>query len=319
MNQFRSCVQTNNTSLALLGRQTYAPAQLDQAVDTLLASSFSQSSLRTAQILLKPNLITATNGTLACTDQRMIVAVARWFLDQGARVGVGDSPAFGSARSVLMAIGALPSLQALGVPVVEFRHTREIILPGGMRAALATAALDCDALINLPKVKAHAQMGLTLAIKNYFGCLAGLRKPWWHMVHGGRQGRFSDLLVELLSVLPGGVSLVDGIVAMHRTGPVHGEAYPLALMVCGSSPVAVDTALLAVLGVEPARIPLWLAARRAGIDGTELADLTFPLLTPAQCRVKDFMIPEELSPVRFNPFRFVKNTLKRMLLRRTWR
>lgn len=307
----------HNASLALLGRQTYAPAQLDQAVDTLLAASLPDMSLRTTQILLKPNLITATNGTLACTDQRLIIAVARWFRDHGARVRVGDSPSFGSARSVLAAIGALPSLLDLGVPVVEFRHAREVVLPGGKRAALATAALECDLLINLPKIKAHAQMGVTLAVKNYFGCLAGLRKPWWHMVHGGRQGRFSRLLVELLAVLPHGVSLVDGIVAMHRTGPVHGEPFPLGLLACGSNPVAVDTALLAVLGVDPARSPLWLAARQAGVSGTIVTDLTFPQLTPEQCRVSDFVIPEELSPVRFNPFRFMKNTLKRVLLPRT--
>ena len=78
----------------------------------------------------------------------------------------------------------------------------------------------------------------------------------------------------------------------------------------------VDTALLAVLGIDPTRIPLWLAARQGGITGTVLTDLTFPLLTPAQCEVNDFMIPEELSPVRFNPFRFVKNSLKRVLLHR---
>lgn len=307
----------NNTSLALLRRQTYDKAQLDQAVDTLLAASLPEMSLRTTQILLKPNLITAANGTLACTDQRLILAVSRWFLDHGAQVRVGDSPSFGSARSVLAAIGAWPSLRALDVPVVEFKHAREVMLPGGMRAALATAALDCDLLINLPKIKAHAQMAVTLAIKNYFGCLAGLQKPWWHMVHGGRQGPFAQLLVELLSVLPDGVSLVDGIVAMHQTGPVHGKPFPLGLLACGSNPVAVDTALLAVLGIDPTRSPLWLAARQAGISGTVLENLNFSGLNPIQCRVNDFVIPDELSPVRFNPFRFVKNTFKRVLLHRT--
>ena len=310
-------MQLDTASPALMGQHTYESPQLDQAVDTLLSSTCADISLRTSRILLKPNLITATNGTLACTDWRLIAAAARWFLARGARVRVGDSPSFGSARSVLAAIGALPSLHALGVPVVEFRHTRDVVLPGGKRAALATAALECDLLVNLPKVKAHAQMGVTLAVKNYFGCLAGLQKPWWHMVHGGAQGVFSELLVELLAVLPAGVSLVDGIVAMHRTGPVHGDPFPLGLLACGSNPVALDTALLAVLGVDPARSPLWLAARRKGIRGTALADLAFPLLTPAECRSSGFMTPEELSPVRFNPFRFLKNSLKRLLLNRS--
>lgn len=310
-------MQLDTASPALLRQHTYESPQLDQAVDTLLSSSCADISLRTSRVLLKPNLITATNGTLACTDRRLIAAAARWFIERGARVRVGDSPSFGSARSVLAAIGALPSLHALGVAVVEFRRTRDVVLPTGKRAALATAALECDLLVNLPKVKAHAQMGVTLAVKNYFGCLAGLQKPWWHMVHGGAQGMFSELLVELLAVLPSGISLVDGIVAMHRTGPVHGDPFSLGLLACGSNPVALDTALLTVLGVDPARSPLWLAARRNGIRGTALADLSFPLLTPAECRSSGFLIPEVLSPVRFNPFRFLKNSLKRLLLNRS--
>ena len=36
---------------------------------------------------------------------------------------------------------------------------------------------------------------------------------------------FADLLVELLAVLPAGCTVVDGMVAMHRTGPIHGEPF----------------------------------------------------------------------------------------------
>ena len=252
---------------------------------------------------------------LACTDGRFIAAVARWFLAQGARVTVGDSPSFGSARKVLETIGALAPLQFLGVPVREFRQTREIVLPSGHKASMAAAAMDCDLLVNLPRVKAHSQMLVTLAVKNYFGCLAGFQKPWWHMVHGGCDGRFSDLLVDLLAVLPPSLSLVDGIVAMHKTGPVHGDPYPLSLIAGGVNPVAVDMALLTLLGIEPERSPLWLAARRAGINGTELAELVFSMAEPNELAAYDFMVPVHLGPIRFNPFRFVKNSMKKLLLK----
>lgn len=288
---------------------------LDAAVDGLLAALPGRSTLRTARVLLKPNLIAARNGQLACTDHRLIVAVARWFQAQGARVAVGDSPSFGSARAVLAAIDALPALQRLGVPVLEFRRSREVVLPRGHTAAMAAAALDCDLLVNLPKVKAHSQMRVTLSVKNLFGCLAGFHKPWWHMAHGGSNGCFSDLLIDLLAVLPTGYTLADGVVAMHRTGPIHGEPYPLGMLAGGSNPVAVDTALLTVLGIEPHQCPLWCAARRAGLGGTTMAELDFPLMHPASLAVRDFAVPEALGPVRFNLFRFVKNSIRRALLR----
>ena len=308
-------MRLDSTIVSLMAQPTYEQKALDAAVDQLLSSSLEWGTLRTAKVLLKPNLITARNGLLACTDGRFIAAVARWFAAMGAQVVVGDSPAFGSARSVLEGINALSPLQRLGVPVVEFRQVREIVLPCGHKAAMAAVVMDCDLLINLPRVKAHSQMRVTLAVKNLFGCLSGFHKPWWHMVHGGNNGRFAELLVDLLTVLPSCSTLVDGIVAMHQTGPVHGAPYPLGIIACGANPVAIDTGLLALLGVDPLRSPLWRAAHRAGLGGTNVAELVFPLATPADLAVRDFVVPEALGPVRFNPFRFVKNSMKRALLR----
>jgi uncharacterized protein (DUF362 family) len=308
-------MRLNNTLVALKAHSSYEQLSLDAAVESLLAAMDNFGTLRTARVLLKPNLITARNGKLACTDGRFIVAVARWFAAMGAQVAVGDSPSFGSARSVLEAIDALPALRKLGVPVVEFRQIAEVTLPGGYKVPMAAAAMECDLLVNLPKVKAHSQMRLTLAVKNLFGCVSGFHKPWWHMVHGGTNGRFAELLVALLGMLPAGCTLVDGIVAMHRTGPVHGEPYPLGVMAGGANPVAIDTGLMHLLGVDPLRCPLWCAAHRAGLAGTNMDELMFPLASPSGLGVHDFVVPEILGPVRFNPFRFTKNSMKRALLR----
>lgn len=309
-------MQLTSPVVALASQSSYQQPQLDGAVDRLLSLFVDPGSLRTARVLLKPNLITARNGLLPCTDGRMINAVARWFLEQGAQVAVGDSPAFGSARAVLAAIGAFASLRSLGVEVVEFNRTHSLVLPCGQPAAMAAAAMECDLLVNLPRIKAHSQVRVTLAVKNYFGCLSGFHKPWWHMAHGGGNGRFADLLVALLAVLPPSLSLVDGIVAMHRTGPVHGEPLALGVLAGGVNPVAIDTALLALLRIEPALSPLWVAACRAGIAGTAVTDLVFPLAAPTALGVQEFVVPDALGPIRFNPFRFIKNTIKRLLLHR---
>jgi len=308
-------MRLDSTAVSLASQPSYERCALEAVVDRLLTSMVDFGTVRTTRVLLKPNLITARNGMLACTDGRFIAAVAHWFLAQGARVAVGDSPSFGSARSVLAAINALPVLQQLGIPVVEFRRARDIILPCGQKAAIAAAAMECDLLVNLPKLKAHSQMRVTLAVKNLFGCLSGFHKPWWHMIHGGVQGRFADLLVDLLAVLPAGCTLVDGIVAMHRTGPVHGEPYPLGVLAGGVNPVAVDTALLALVGIDYLQSPLWCAAHRAGLAGTKMEELVFPLAGPETLAVQGFSVPEALGPVRFNPFRFGKNSMKRALLR----
>jgi len=308
-------MQLDSTHVFLVPHSSYEQPSLDAAVASLLASMDNFGTLRTARVLLKPNLITARNGKLACTDGRFIVAVARWFEAMGAQVAVGDSPSFGSARSVLEAIDTLTTLLKLGVPVVEFRQIKETSLPGGYKVPMAAAAMECDLLVNLPKVKAHSQMRLTLAVKNLFGCVSGFHKPWWHMVHGGTNGQFAELLVALPAMLPAGCTLVDGVIAMHRTGPVYGEPYPLGVIASGTNPMAIDTGLMHLLGVDPPQCPLWCAAHRAGLAGTNVDELMFPLANPSGLAAHDFVVPEVLGPVRFNPFRFVKNSMKRALLR----
>ncbi|MCI5190639.1 MAG: hypothetical protein D3905_12820, partial [Candidatus Electrothrix sp. AS4_5] len=75
---------------------------LDQVVEILkVEQPLSPLSLCSAQVLLKPNLISAKTGPLACTEGAFILAVAKRFIDQGAKVSLGDSPAFGTTASVL--------------------------------------------------------------------------------------------------------------------------------------------------------------------------------------------------------------------------
>lgn len=303
-----------NNRVTFSSQKDYANPGLAASIEALLAPALQSFSLSGSRVLLKPNLLTAKNGSLACTDARFLVEVARWCIERGAQVSVGDSPSFGSARGVLQAIGALPGLQHLGAEVVEFKKTRTVQLKNGTFVRLAQAALDCDLLLNLPKVKAHGQTRVTLAVKNCFGCVSGFQKPLWHMRFGGDKGIFTDLLVELPAHLPPALHLVDGIVAMHRTGPMHGSAYPLGCMVCGSNPVAVDSVLLYILRIDPKTSPLWLASQSAGLKGSELTDLEFDKEALQNLRVQGFRVPPILSPIRFNPFRFIKNSGKRMAL-----
>ena len=307
-------MQLDSPIVALARCSDYSPSSLDACVDQLITAVGRPERLTDLKVMLKPNLISAKHGDLPCTEAAFILSVARWFIDNGAKVTVGDSPAFGSATSVLARLGVLKDLQSLGVAVSDFDATRKLTLGSGVSATVAVDALDCDLLVNLPRVKAHAQMRVTMAVKNCFGCLAGLHKPWWHMIHGGPSGRFADLLVELLAVLPECLSLVDGIRAMHVSGPMHGRAYPLGIVAAGKSPVAVDTALLSVLGVLPDRSPQQQAAARAGIPGALLDNLFFPLSTPDELRVDNFLVPESLNPVRFNPFSFIYSSLRRKLI-----
>ncbi len=306
----------DSTTVALTRCSSYAQSELDEALARVLGA-ITLPCLRSANVLLKPNLISAKHSRLACTEGAFITAAARWLLAQGAKVSIGDSPAFGTAAIVLQALGIADELAALGVEIKNFRKGRRVKLPDSSGwAVLAEAALDCDLLVSLPRVKAHAQTRLTLAVKNCFGCVVGLRKSWWHMLYGGHENEFSDRLAQLPGILPPILSLVDGIVAMHITGPLRGEPYPLALVGASMNPVAMDTALHAILGVAPEQSLLMAACRRAGLTGASIEELAFPLSAPEELLARDFLVPDALNPIRFSLFRYLKSTVYRLRLQK---
>ena len=307
-------MNTSSPQVALLPLKTYAQESLDNTVNQLLAVTCGDSSYAGSQVLIKPNLICAKNGGLACSEPALLESVARWFLDRGAKVKLGDSPAFGTARAVLEAIGACADLSNLGVEIVEFHQTEKITLPDGKELRVATAPRECDILVNVPRVKAHAQARVTMAVKNMFGCVAGLRKAWWHMAYGGKKGSFAELILQLLPAFPHSVSLLDGITAMHVTGPIHGEPFPLGVLGCSKNALALDTAFLDILRVAPADCPLWAEASRRGHRGVLLHNIEWTFQQSSAFNVNGFVVPEKLLPIRFNPFRFIKSSVRRIAL-----
>lgn len=273
------------------------------------------------RVLLKPNLISAKRkNDPACTDPEFVAAVAEWFLEHGARVSIGDSPAFGTARGVMTTSGISEALQGLPVRQVNFSRVQMVRLPGGTRVGLAAAALDCDLLVNLPRVKAHSQLYVTLAIKNYFGTVVGLRKPWWHICHGVRGGSFASHLVDLLPILPGGITLADGITAMHVNGPVAGEPLALGLVAGSLNPVAAETALMAALGLEHERNPVWQECCRRGLAGYRPEGIVYTLCKPEEFFGEKFIAPSYLKPISFNPVRMLIGGTRRLVIntRHAW-
>jgi uncharacterized protein (DUF362 family) len=305
----------NSTSVALLHCKQYFRQEIAEAVARLCtALEFKVTS--GTRVLLKPNLLSGRSTEhLACTHPEFVAAVAQWFVDKGAYVSIGDSPAFGTAQGVMRATGIEKALGKLPVKQTNFDRFTSVRLAGGVKVNIASAALECDMLINLPRVKAHSQLFMTLAVKNYFGTVVGFQKPMWHLRYGDREDRFASHLIDLLEVLPPGMTFIDGIVAMHETGPLSGLPYSLGLVGGALNPVAVDTALLGILKLDHEKSPVWQECAKRGLTGSDPDMLDFPLLKPAEFKADNFKVPSILKPVSFNPLRMVVSGCKRFAAR----
>jgi uncharacterized protein (DUF362 family) len=288
----------------------YAAPDLDTLAGRLLELSGCQPA-RGDRVLVKPNLVAPTNTLLSCTHPAVVRAVCRYLADHGASITVGDSPAFGSGCTMARACGLDKALAGLPVLLTNFTRPRQIPLSLGGSIGVASQALDAAFIINVPRFKVHDQMLLTLAVKNFFGCVAGFRKALAHQVHGEKANRFESMILDVCLAMPPSVSLVDGVVAMHSCGPAKGKPYPLGLLGAAASPVALDAALHALLGLSPDASPLGREAAGRRL----LEELEYPLKRPGEFDTEGFLLPRVLAHVAFKPVRFFKGRLRSLYVR----
>jgi len=268
------------------------------------------------RVLLKPNLLSAKPPEAAVTTHPEIVrAVAMAVLDAGARPSLGDSPGYGSLNSILAKSGIGKIVNELGIEVVPFKTPRAISLPdGGIYHSLDLAgeALEFDAIINLPKLKTHGQLVLTLAVKNLFGTVVGAAKISWHLKAGNELG-MADLLLDINRAVVPVLNVLDGVVAMEGNGPGAGDPRQVNLLSASPSALAMDQVVASLVGVGSDRYPLLHRARERAMEGSEPHQVSILGLNRDEAAVKDFVLPASTTRVDFALPDFVSGPLKRSL------
>lgn len=251
------------------------------------------------RVLLKPNFIMARSvESAATTHPAIILAVATLLKDSGCQVAVGDSPGLGTAAGVVQKLGLSDDLKRLGVKVIELATPGSNDLKNNVmferrfhNLLLAKELENFDRIINLPKLKSHGQMGLTLATKNLFGCVAGHHKAGWHFNVGKDNRVFARLLVEIALTVNASLHILDGIIGMDGNGPSSGRARELNILMAGTNPIAIDRVVVELIQQKPEHFPIFGAARELKISGIQMAEIKIQGESLQSCRINHFEIP----------------------------
>lgn len=305
-------------SVSLIRANSYERQQLRASLETLLEplggiSSFVKPGDR---VLLKPNLLTGSRPGKECTTRPEIVyCIAQMVREAGGKPFMGDGPAFGSARGVAEANGYGPLIQELNLPVVEFHgHRYETVSKEFNHLLLSKEVMEADVVINLPKVKSHVQLTLTLGVKNLFGCVPGKMKAWWHMEAGKDSARFGQMLVETARAISPDLTILDGIIGHEGNGPSAGEPRPLNILAASTDVFALDRAMVEILNTDPRIVPTVATSMRLGLC-SNLEAIAFHHLRPEDLKVLDWKLPEKLAPIDFGLPRVLRSTFKHLYIR----
>ena len=255
------------------------------------------------KILLKPNLLVAAGPEKAVTTHPAVFrAVARLCLESKARVSFGDSPAWGSPSSVAAKAGLTAVAGDLGLELADFITPATVSFSQAVLAKqliLARGALETDGIISLPKMKSHAFMRITRAVKNQFGCVPGLRKSEFHVKMPTTE-HFAAMLTDINRYLKPRLYVMDGIVAMEGNSPRSGTPRRMNTLLFSSDPVALDAIFCRLLALSPDHVPTMKPAAAGGM-GTYLdseIQLCGDPISGLICR--DFDITRQ-PPIKFDP------------------
>lgn len=308
-------------TVAIVRCPSYDAPVVDQALEQAfeLLGGLTQFIKKDEQVLLKPNLLAAARPDEHATTHPAIVAgVLRQVLRAGGRPFIAESPAFGSLASVAETTGIAAVARAAGAPLVELNRATHLPMKSPLSDRWLVGdprVIQADVLLNLPKLKAHAQARLTGAVKNLYGCVPGKRKVWWHFQARHDLAAFSDMLVENARAVQSALTIVDAVIAMEGEGPRRGTPKPVGVLVAGEDSVAVDVVLCQLVGLPPEQYEIVQAAARRGIGTTDPAQIRVVGEPLEHVRVTDFRWPAQLHDISFNVPRMAKSALRQAWLK----
>ena len=265
------------------------------------------------KVLLKPNLLRGFSPENCVTTNPIVVeSVCRLLKDYSVgQITISDSPALGSLEAVASKAGYDPLKKKYGVKIVPLTDPIPFESEEGIpHLKIAGCLQEFDRIINLPKVKSHCQMTMTLATKNLFGLVIGKRKPILHCLVKNDKVKFGKMLIDIARHVNPCLTLADGIEAMQGQGPIHGTPYPLGVLLASTDMTALDRVAAEIIKFPINKVYALEAARLKGYGNYDLDKIEISGVTDlAKLAVSDFETARAMD-ISFNPYRIMKSFLK---------
>ncbi|NOZ82588.1 MAG: DUF362 domain-containing protein [Euryarchaeota archaeon] len=106
--------------------------------------------------------------------------------------------------------------------------------------------LKADMLINLPKMKTHSVLTVSLGLANMLRVIPGRKERYHH--------RAAEAVCDVLMIRKPDLTITDGIIGMEGSGPMRGTPKHSQVMLASTDVVANDTVACRVMGINPVHV-----------------------------------------------------------------
>ncbi|MCK9225641.1 MAG: DUF362 domain-containing protein [Candidatus Muirbacterium halophilum] len=270
-----------------------------------------------SKILLKPNLLKAAiPEKVVTTHPAVFEAIISVLKDNGYNnICAGDSPGVGDPIDVAKKSGILDICNKYNIEFKQFLESRKVSVKDHLRVKniwIWDKVQDFDIVINLPKLKTHCLMLMTLGVKNFYGLLPGKSNK----ANGHFQSRthedFSSLLIDIFNTVESIIpvfSIIDGIWGMEGEGPGSGDKIETKVIWASFDAFLMDFAVVQWLNIPLEKYPIYNVYSRVFSSRKEELDNMLKITGRFE---KEFILPE-IQDVSFSKIPlFVKKLYNRV-------
>lgn len=125
---------------------------------------------------------------------------------------------------------------------------------------------EIDCLISVPVLKVHVMTGVTLSMKNLWGCYLDAMRCLHHQ-------NFNQKITYMTKLLDPKIVVIDGIYALDEHGPMYGEPVKMNLIITSNNPVVADALGAKIMGIPLKKAKHILVAEREGLGTTNLREV----------------------------------------------
>ena len=226
-------------------------------------------------VLIKPNFVTGDDyKTGVTTNPNVIFAVADLCREAGAKkIMIAEGSAVGlDTDRVFEALDMVNKARENKCELVnltkdEFIHTLNPAAKNIKRIRVPRTFIESNVVINIPVMKCHDALKVTLGLKNMKGILHISDKKRFH------KWGLAQCVVDLGHIAMPELTIIDATVALEGMGPVVGKPVGLGLLLASNDTVAVDRVGIEVMGFSLDEIRYIKLAGESGLGETDLSKI----------------------------------------------
>jgi len=249
-------------------------------------------------VALKPNILTGKlSGPGVTTDPRVIEALIKLAFEAGAgRVQVVEGAGYGAPTSEALEMAGMKEVterNGADLVDVDLDEVVEVDVPRPLildKMPVSKSFYEADVRVNVPVMKTHDQLIMTLGMKNMKGVI---QKPTKRLFH--RIG-LAKAVVDLNKAVPLDLTVVDAIHAMEGLGPSYGDVFEMDVIMASRDVYSLDIVGAWVMGIPPTELEYMKAAAEQGLvylDGSGIEVVGEPVSAVSR---KFKWPPTDLSP-----------------------